>query len=46
MKLRWHDYLVSSLDNCTMKPCTETGLTIWVAVAFVSLTLVLLPNCC
>ena len=28
MKLKWLDYLVYSLGNCTMKLCTETGLSV------------------
>ena len=26
MKLSWHNYLVSGLDNCAMKLCTVTSL--------------------
>ena len=31
MKLIWHRYLVSNLDNRAMKLCTETDLTLkWI----------------
>ena len=28
IKLNWHSYLVFNTDNCAMKLCTKTGLTV------------------
>jgi hypothetical protein len=32
MKLLWHNYLVSRLDNCAMKLCTQTGLRVYLTI--------------